>query len=58
MNTNSVKIFLTCPNCGNGSWVRVEDGFECAACGDVCETEEMSSIVTDICDNEDINGGR
>lgn len=40
---DKVKILLTCPNCGNGTWLRVEDGFECLSCGDIYETEEMCS---------------
>ena len=42
---DNVNILLTCPNCGNSTWVKVENGFECLACGDTYETEEMCSEV-------------
>lgn len=41
-----VKIILTCPNCGNSTWLEREDEnfmFECLACGDLVNTEDMCS---------------
>lgn len=40
---NTVKIVLTCPRCGNSTWFYRGGEFECAACGEICETEDMSS---------------
>ena len=47
---NTVKILLTCPNCGNSNWIprndsEAEGAFECAACGDLVFPEDMSSEV-------------
>lgn len=42
-----MKIFLTCPNCGNGSWVRREESFECLACGEVYDPEDMCATAED-----------
>lgn len=43
--TEAFKLVLTCPNCGNSTWyLNQEDGsYECAACEEVCFTEDMSS---------------
>lgn len=39
-----VKIVLTCPNCANSNWVRLNAGeFECLACGDIYTPEDMCS---------------
>lgn len=43
----SVKIVLTCPQCGNSTWIPQDDGFECAACGAFSYTENMSSETED-----------
>lgn len=43
---NRIKIVLTCPNCGNSTWLRTNDKevpFECLACGDHCNVEDMCS---------------
>jgi len=43
---NRLKIVLTCPNCGNSTWLRTNDKevhFECLACGDHYNTEDMCS---------------
>ncbi|MEE1502775.1 MAG: hypothetical protein UGF89_00835 [Acutalibacteraceae bacterium] len=44
-SATKLKITLTCPNCGNSTWLKVEDGFECLSCGDIYQTEEMCSEV-------------
>lgn len=38
-----MKIYLVCPECGNKNWYRNEEAgfFECAACGEIVELEEM-----------------
>ena len=41
----SLKIKMTCPRCGNSTWIRRDDGFECAACEEFCYPEDMSSQV-------------
>ena len=43
----TIRILAVCPNCGNSTWIRREDdeaegAFECAACGDLVFTEDMS----------------
>lgn len=43
--TDSLKLVLTCPQCGNSDWIRRDDGFECTACGEFTYPEDMSSIV-------------
>ena len=49
---NTIKILLTCPNCGDSNWIRRKDeeaegAFECAACGDLVFTEDMCACTTD-----------
>ena len=49
---NTIKIFLTCPECGNSDWIIREDeeaegAFECAACGELVFTEDMCSKTSD-----------
>lgn len=42
----TVKIVLTCPNCGNSTWIEREDEdymFECLSCGDLVYPEDMGS---------------
>lgn len=39
----SLKIKLTCPKCGNSTWIRQDDGFACAGCGERSYPEDMSS---------------
>ena len=42
----AVKIVLTCPNCGNSTWIERADEdymFECLACGDLVYPEDMGS---------------
>ena len=46
----AVKIVLTCPNCGNSTWIERADEdcmcmFECLACGDLVYPEDMSSFI-------------
>lgn len=46
MELDTVKIVLTCPECGNSTWLRREEGdFECLSCGDRYNPEDMSSEV-------------
>lgn len=40
-----VKVIMTCPRCGNSTWIHRDDGFECAACGEFSYPEDMSSKV-------------
>ncbi|MBQ7818492.1 MAG: hypothetical protein IJ341_02225 [Bacteroidales bacterium] len=40
MNQN-VRLQLTCPNCGNSIWIKREDEFECSACGEISNPEDM-----------------
>jgi ribosomal protein L37AE/L43A len=43
-NAEKVKIVLTCPNCNNSTWLRLNAGeFECLSCGDIYDTEDMCS---------------
>ncbi len=49
---DTLKIFLTCPNCGNSTWIARDDkeaegAFECAACGDLVFTEDMGAKTTE-----------
>lgn len=42
-------IILTCPNCGNSTWLDLDTGeFECLSCGDICNTEDMCSKTEEI----------
>ena len=48
----TVKILLTCPECGDTNWIvrpgEEADGcFECAACGEIVAIEDMCSCTTD-----------
>lgn len=46
-----VKIILTCPRCGNNTWVKREDEevmFECLACGEFSYPEDMCSKTEDL----------
>lgn len=45
---NSIQIILTCPHCGNSTWIKRDNGeYECAACedtyyeADMCYTEKL-----------------
>ena len=40
------KLMMTCPRCGNTTWLSREDGFECTACGEFSYPEDMSSEVS------------
>ena len=43
---SSFKIHLTCPRCGNNTWLyNVEGKFECAICGGTTEPEEMRAKI-------------
>ena len=44
-----MKILLSCPNCGDTNWIRInEDGaYECGACGETAFPEDMCAIVDD-----------
>lgn len=37
----NVRLQLTCPNCGNSIWIKRDDEFECSACGEISNTEDM-----------------
>lgn len=41
-------IFLTCPRCGDRNWFKKEDGWECAACGELADPEDMCSEAVDV----------
>ena len=44
-----VKIVLTCPNCGNSNWIRLNAGeFECLSCGDIYAPEDMCSEIKEL----------
>lgn len=43
----SFTIIATCPSCNNASWLRCEDGFECAECGDFAYPEDMTIKTSD-----------
>lgn len=46
---NTVQIILTCPNCGNFTFVETEDcAFECLACGNVSFPEDMCSETKEV----------
>lgn len=38
----AIKLILTCPSCGNSTWVRRDNSFECLSCEDVYDPEEMA----------------
>lgn len=43
-----MKIYATCPECGDSNWIRTEENeFECGACGDIVNTEDMTLCATD-----------
>lgn len=44
----SLKIKLTCSKCGNSTWIRQDDGFACAGCGEYSYPEDMSSEVEEL----------
>ena len=44
----AIKLFLVCPECGNSLWIKRDDeeaegAFECASCGSLVFTEEMTA---------------
>ena len=39
----TVKILMSCPNCGETNWYTRKDGFECASCGEFYDTDDMCS---------------
>lgn len=47
-----IKILLTCPECGNSTFLEKEDAdgetvFECSLCGTEAWIDAMSSVATD-----------
>lgn len=46
-----LKIELTCPRCGNATWIRQDVGFACAECGERSFPEAMCSRVREIAPN-------
>lgn len=46
--TGAHHIFLTCPRCGDRNWFKREDGWECAACGELADPEDMCSEAVDV----------
>lgn len=45
----TVKIILTCPNCGNSTWLEQEAGdFRCLACDDVYAFGDMCQEIKPI----------
>ncbi len=51
--SNTIKIYLTCPNCGDSNWIvrddeEAEGAFECAACGELAFPEDMCSEVNEL----------
>lgn len=42
------RLYLTCPKCGNAGWLRRDDGWECAACGEFSYPEDMCSEAEEI----------
>ena len=41
---NTVKLLLSCPECGNTNWIHRDDkdgAFECAACNEFVMPEDM-----------------
>ncbi len=53
--SKTMKILLTCPNCGNSTWIGQDDegAFECGACGELAFTEDMSAEVKEDDDKEE-----
>lgn len=44
--TKPVKLVLGCPQCGDITWARKEDGsFRCKGCGNSFKQEEMEAVV-------------
>ena len=37
----TIKLVASCSECGNTTWIRREDGFECSACGEFSYPEDM-----------------
>lgn len=45
----TVKLYLTCPNCGNSTWLPTEGGsYECLACGDTVDIEDMPASAEEL----------
>ena len=44
----TVKILMSCPNCGETNWYTKKNGFECAACGEFYNTEDMCTTTKPI----------
>lgn len=40
-------IVLCCPECGDSNFFRRDDSFECAACGEIVDTEDMCATEID-----------
>lgn len=38
-----VKLILTCPQCGNSTWIPWGDRFKCAACQEFTYPEDMGA---------------
>ena len=48
--TDTIKLMLICPECGNIGWIRRDDkdgAFECAACGELVLPEDMPARASD-----------
>lgn len=43
-----LNIKTTCPKCGSSAWLRQDDGFACAECGEFCYPEDMSSRTEEV----------
>ena len=43
----TVKLVLACANCGNTTFIQVEDGFKCSSCGDFSYPEDMGTEVVE-----------
>lgn len=44
LSVELVQIILTCPNCRNSTWIRLNAGeFECLSCGNIYDTDDMCS---------------
>lgn len=52
----TLKLNLSCPNCGNTTWTETTDGgeqcFKCLACGDLCNPEDMCTEPVEVVDGQ------
>lgn len=42
----TIRIILTCPECGCSNWLADEcgdEGFKCFSCGELCTPEQMGA---------------